>query len=132
MATAIEYIGIARKSGGIIMGEENARAMLRSGKARLLLVASDTSPAAKRRAEGYVFGRKVPLAETPYTKAELSAISGKPGCSMAVFSDLGLAERFAAALCAEYGEPYAQLAETLGRSLERRKARKSGKRRKNA
>ena len=134
MAEALRYIGVARMAGGIETGEENARALVRAGKAKLLLLAADASPGAKRRAEGYVYETKVPLVQTPYQKSEISAISGRPGCSMAAFTNLGLAAGFAEALCAEFGEQYRALAEALGARQERakRRAKESGKRRKNA
>ena len=132
MADALHLIGIARMGGNIEIGEENAKYAVKSGKACLLIVASDTSPGAKRRAEGYVFGCGVPLLETPYTKQQISEISGRPGCSMAAFLDLGLAAGFAEALRTEYGESYAPAAEQLAGRRERIRSRKgkSGKRRK--
>ncbi len=134
MADALGYIGVARMAGGIETGEENARALVRSGKAKLLIVAADASPGAKRRAEGYVFETNTPMVETPYQKSQISAISGRPGCSMAAFTNLGLAAGFAAALFAEYGAQYREIAESLGakQARARRRAKKSGKRRKNA
>ena len=134
MATALEYIGIARMGGGVETGEDNAKLLVKSGKARLLIVASDASDGAKKRAEGYVYGYPVPLIVTPYVKAEISAMAGKAGCSMAAFRDLGLARAFASALFAEYGEPYRETAEELETKWKRAKARggrKTGNRRKN-
>ena len=135
-ARALDYVGIARMAGGIETGEMNAKAFIKAGRAKLLLVASDTSDGARRRAEGYVYETKVPLVAVPYSKAELSAMSGRPGCSMAVFTDLGLAASFAEALCREYGAPYRELAQTLlekrTRARERARCGKKGKRRKNA
>ena len=135
-ARALDYVGIARMAGGIETGETNAKALIKAGKAKLLLVASDTSDGARRRAEGYVFGTKVPLVAVPYAKAELSAISGRPGCSMAAFTDPGLAAAFAEALYRECGAPYRELAEALvakrTRARERTCCGKKGKRRKNA
>ena len=135
-AKALDDVGIARMAGGIETGETNAKALVKAGKARLLLVASDTSDGARRRAEGYVFGTKVPLTAVPYSKAELSAISGRPGCSMAAFTDPGLAASFAEALYREYGAPYRELSETLAERQKRARERagngKKGKRRKNA
>ena len=135
-AKALEYVGIARMAGGIETGETNAKALIRAGRAKLLLVASDTSDGARRRAEGYVFGTGVPLANIPYSKAELSAMAGRPGCSMAAFTDLGLATAFAEALYREYGAPYRELSETLAERQKRARERagngKKGKRRKNA
>ena len=128
-AKALDYIGIARMSGRVETGETNAKALIKAGKAKLLLVASDTSDGARRRAEGYVFETKVPLVAVPYGKAELSAMSGRPGCSMAAFTDLGLAAAFTEALCREYGAPYRELAEALAE--KRARYGKKGKRRKN-
>ena len=132
MADAIAYLGIARKGGFVETGEEKAGALVKTGKARLLIVAADASPHARRRAEGYVYAPGVPLLVVPYTKAELSAASGRPGCSMAAFTDLGLAARFAGALAEEYGEQFREIAEGLAARQARVKTKvgKSGKRRK--
>ena len=134
MADALGYIGIARMGGGIETGEDNSKALVKSGKARLMIVASDASDGAKKRAEGYVYGTAVPLLVVPYTKAEISAISGRPGCSMAAFRDMGLASSFASALCAEYGEAFRETAKALEEKWKRarsRGGRKTGNRRKN-
>ena len=125
MSKALEYLGIARMSGNIELGEDNAAALVKAGKARMLIVASDTSDAAKSRAEGYVFGRSAPLVAVPFTKQEISEITGKAGCSMAAIRDLGLAKSFADALAAEYGEAYTDLAAALDAKLRKAKARKS-------
>lgn len=131
MSKALNYIGIARMGGSIEIGEENSRSLVKAGKAKLMIVASDTSDGAKRRAEGYVFGCGTPLIEVPYTKQEISKIAGRPGCSMAAFRDLGLAKSFVQALKAEYGEKYEEIAARLERSAERAKVRaKTGNRRK--
>ena len=131
MSKALRYLGIARMSGNIEIGEDNASALVKAGKARLLLVAKDTSDAAKQRAEGYVFGFSTPLAELPFTKSEISDMVGKPGCSMVAIRDLGLAKSFADALSAEYGEPYAALAAALDAKQKKIRTRKLTKGRKN-
>ena len=124
MSRALGYLGLARRGGNIEIGEENAKALVKSGKARLMCLASDASPGAKRRAEGYVFETNVPLTVLPFEKAEISDAVGRPGCSMAAFSDLGLAASFAAALESEFGGEYAPLAAALAAKRERAKARK--------
>jgi ribosomal protein L30E len=126
MSRALNYIGIARKGGAIELGENSAGALVKAGKAKLLIVAQDTSEAAKRRAEGYVFASRTPLLEVPFTKAQLSQISGKSGGSMAAFRDLGLASSFADALAAEAGERYGPVAAALREKLAAAKARKRG------
>ncbi len=101
MSEAIRYIGIARKAGAVDIGETNSGAAVRSGKARLLILASDASGNAQRRAENFVYGTGVPLVTVPYTKEELSDISGAAGCSMAAFTDIGLASAFISDLAEE-------------------------------
>ena len=125
MSKALNYLGIARMSGNIELGEDNAATLVKAGKARMLIVAGDTSDAAKRRAEGYVFGRSAPLVEVPFTKQEISEITGKPGCSMAAIRDMGLAKSFADSLAEEYGAPYTEVSAALGAKLAKMKARKS-------
>jgi len=103
MSEAIRYIGIARKAGAVDIGETNSGAAVRSGKARLLILASDASGNAQRRAENFVYGTGVPLVKVPYTKEKLSDISGAAGCSMAAFTDIGLASAFISDLAVEDG-----------------------------
>lgn len=139
MASGIQYIALARKAGMLELGEVASKALVKSGRARLMFVCADTSPGAKRRAEGYVFECGTPLIEVPYLKEEVSAATGRPGCSMAAFRDLGLAASFAAALRAEHGERYRETAEALEAKRARARLRagersrrdgKSGNRRK--
>ena len=131
MSKALNYLGIARMSGNLETGEDNAAALVKAGKARLLLVASDTSEGAKRRAEGYVFGFSTPLVELPFTKAEISGTVGKPGCSMVALRDLGLALSLTEALAAEDPERYGAAAALLREKREKIRTRKETKGRKN-
>ena len=130
MSKALHYLGIARMSGNLELGEDNAKALVKAGKARALLVASDTSEQARRRAEGYVYGFSTPLVDVPFTKAEIAQQVGRTGCSMVAIRDLGLARSFMAALAAEFGGDYESVAEALTAKLEKAKARKArGKKR---
>ena len=112
MSKALTYIGSARKAGAIELGETNSGAAVRGGKGRLLVLASDASENARSRAENFVYGRKTLLVSLPFTKAELSDITGVNGCSMAVFTDFGLASMFLSQL-AEDDPAYAQAAEEM-------------------
>jgi len=137
MSNALQYLGIAKKAGLLETGEENTHLAVKKGSARLLIVASNSSENAKKRASGYVWEGKLPITTVPYTKAEISSLTGKAGCSMAVILDAGLASSFASALFQEYGEQYGELAEDLKQRLDAEKSRKqrsvtksAGKRRK--
>ena len=127
MSKVLNYLGIARKSGSIETGEDNSSAAVKAGKARALIVASDTSDGAKRRAEGYVYETQCVLLEVPFTKLEIAEITGKTGCSMAAVTDLGLAVAIAKALADEYGEGYAGHYESLKTAQERVEKRRAEK-----
>ena len=127
MSKALNYLGIARKSGGMETGEDNSSGLVKAGKARVLLVASDTSDGAKRRAEGYVYETGTILVEVPFTKDEIAGITGKSGCSMAAITDLGLAGAFLKALADENPEKYLEGYERIKAIQQRVDKRKSEK-----
>lgn len=119
---AIRYLSIARKAGSLQLGEEDTGIAVRGGKAKLVLLALDASDNARRRAEGFVYGRKMPLVRLPYTKEEISFATGKGGCSMLAVTDIGLASSFLSALAQQDPERYAETAQAL--ELKREKADK--------
>lgn len=125
MSKALNYLGIARKAGWIELGEENTGIAARGGKARLVILASDASDNARRRAEGFAARTNTPLLTVPFTKAEISGITGKSGCSMAALTDIGLAHSFASALEREHGEAFSETSGLLGERLQRAKQRRN-------
>lgn len=112
MSEAIRYIGIARKAGAVDIGETNSGAAVRAGKARLLILAADASDNARRRAENFVYGTDTPLVRVPYSKEELTDITGVAGCSMAAFTDTGLASAFMSDL-SKNNEGFSEVASQL-------------------
>ena len=50
-----------RKAGRIALGEHDAGAAARAGKACLLLLAQDASDNARKRAEGFAYAAQAPL-----------------------------------------------------------------------
>ncbi len=118
MSNAINYLSIAKKAGALEMGETNAGAAVRGGKARLLLLASDASDNARRRAENFVYETNTPLVVTPFSKAQLSDATGANGCSMAAVTDIGLAAVFMSAL-AESEPSYKDTAELMVQKNEK-------------
>jgi len=123
MSNALNYIGLAKKAGAIEVGETNAGAAIRAGKGRVLFLASDASDNAKRRAEGFVNGTQTPLIVIPYSKADISQMTGIAGCSMAAFTDVGLAAVFMAAL-AEDEPSFKELAVLLAEKNQKMQLRK--------
>lgn len=100
---------------------------MKAGKAKTLIVASDTSDSAKRRAEGYVFETNTVLVEVPFTKLEIAGITGKVGCSMAAITDLGLAAAFVKALNAECDGKYSEAQQRLSEAQQRAESAKPPK-----
>ncbi len=123
MNKALNYIGLAKKAGAIEIGETNAGAVIRAGKGRVLVLASDASDNARRRAENFVYGTQTPLITLPFTKEELSKMTGVGGCSMAAFTDIGLAAAFMAAL-AENEPSFIETANLLAQKNEKAQMRK--------
>lgn len=117
MADPRNYIGIAKKAGAIEIGETNSGAAVRSGKAKLLVLASDASDNARRRAENFIYGRKTRLVVLPYSKEELCSMTGRSGCSMAAFTDTGLAAAFLEKL-AEIDPTYREAANAVAEKNE--------------
>lgn len=140
MDRILRYFGIARKAGYLELGEEDTGAAVRAGKAKVVLLAADASDNAKSRAEGFVHGRNTLLLRVPCSKEEISAATGKGGCSMAAVTDIGLAESMVAALAetdsAAYGAAAQELEARRRKAMQRRaeadahaRNRKTGKRR---
>ncbi|MDO4749927.1 MAG: 50S ribosomal protein L7 [Eubacteriales bacterium] len=127
MNKALQYLGIARKAGFLETGADNCGKAVRAGKVRLLMLASDASDNARRRAESFVFGRRTPFVILPATKEELTAITGRVGCTVLAFTDIGLARHFADALAQENMQ-YAGLAADLAEKEAKMQQRGSDKR----
>ncbi len=106
----LNLLGLMRKANAIAVGETNTGGAVRAGKAKLLLLASDSSDNARRRAEGFTHGRNVMTAELPFTKDEIAAHVGVPGCSMAAITDIGFANAFVKSLAAAVPDGYEELA----------------------
>ena len=124
MDKAAQYLGIMRKAGKLEIGETDAGAAVKAGKAKLLFLAQDASDNARRRAETFVYGRGTPLTRLPYPKEVISGRVGKSGCAMAAVTDLGLAAAFASALAGEDPEAYGALAARLNEQKEKADTRK--------
>ena len=86
----LKFLGLMRRANALQVGENNAGEAVRGGKAKLLLLASDASENAKKRAESFVGGRSCLLLELPFTKEELSAALGLGGSSMAARRPMSL------------------------------------------
>lgn len=95
MDKSMGYLSLAAKAGRLSVGADNCINALKRKKAKLIVLASDASPNAVKRAEGMLFGREIPLIRTVRTKDELAQACGKHGpVAIAAILDDGLAEAF--------------------------------------
>ncbi len=102
----LKFLGLMRRANALQAGENNTGEAVRAGKAKLLLLASDASENARRRAEGFAAGRDLPLSTLPFTKEEIASAVGLSGGSMAAVTDLGFASALLKALAEEEPERY--------------------------
>ncbi len=139
---ALNLLGLMRKANALRIGEEDTGSAVREHAAKLVLLASDASDNAKKRASGYMYGSKAPLIRLPFTKEEISEHVGKSGCSMAAVCDIGFADALMKLLCGISPTEYGEAAQTIQRRAQeskkrrndssREKNKRTGKRRSNA
>jgi ribosomal protein L7Ae-like RNA K-turn-binding protein len=121
----LKFLGLMRRANALQVGENNTGEAVRAGKAKLLLLASDASENAKKRAESFVGGRSCLLLELPFSKEELSSALGLGGCSMAAVTELGFANALIKRLQELDPERYADAAEEVARRFSKAERRKS-------
>lgn len=120
----LDLLGLMRRANAIQIGETNAGAAVRGGKAKLLLLASDASENARRRAEGFLHGRNAIGLTLPFTKEEISSHVGVGGCSMAAVTDIGFANALMKSLATLAPEEYSAAAEEVERRFFKAERRK--------
>lgn len=128
---ALNYLGLMRKAGMLELGETGAGAAVKSGKAKLLLLAPDAGENSKHRAESFVYGRNTQLVVLPFTRDELSKYVGKANTVMAAVTDGGFAEAFMNTLAA-IDPKYEEQARLTADKNRRAAQRKQGMRRNDA
>ena len=123
MDKALNYLALARKGGLAELGEEPVGAMCRTGKAYLVMVASDASDHTWRRAKSFVAGTEQQCIRLKATKEEMGFVVGRQSLAIAAITDPALALALVKAL----GEPekHKQVLEVLTAKAERAKKRQS-------
>lgn len=124
---ALGLLGLMRRANAIQIGEDNTGETVKAGKAKLLVLASDASENAQKRAESFISGRNTVKVVLPHTKDELSQALGIGGCSMAAVTEIGFANALMKLLKTENGEMYGQAADELEARFEKNERRKSEK-----
>ena len=88
---ALNYLSLARKGGMAELGEEPVGDISRSGKAYVILVASDASDHTWRRAKAYAAGTEQQCVRLPYSKEEMGEAIGRESLAIAAITDAPLA-----------------------------------------
>lgn len=120
----LNLLGLMRKANAIAVGETNTGGAVRAGKAKLLLLAADASDNARSRARGFTHGRDIVTVTLPFTKDEIAAHVGVPGCAMAAITDIGFANAFMKSLAAAVPDGYDESAAEIQRRFEKADRRK--------
>ena len=75
-------LGLARKAGALIKGNEIVHEAIRTNKAALVLLACDTSDGSKKKLYTACSFYKTPIREIPHTKSSLAtALGGSTDCA---------------------------------------------------
>ena len=101
MDKALNYLSLARKAGFAELGEEPVGAIARTGKAYVILVASDASDHTWRRAKSFAAGTQQQCVRLNCTKDAMGEAIGRSALAIAAITDPALA----LALVESLGQP---------------------------
>ena len=123
MTQGMNYLALARKARLCEVGEEPVGAAARSGKAYLIVVASDASDHTWRRAKSYAAGTDQQCIRLEATKDEMGFHVGRTSLAIAAITDVALALAMVQAL----GQPekYADALAVLSAKAEKAKKRRA-------
>ena len=91
MDKALNYLALARKAGLAELGEEPVGGAARSGKAYVIVVASDASDHTWRRAKSFAAGTAQQCIRLPYSKDEMGLAIGRESLAIAAITDAAMA-----------------------------------------
>ena len=98
MDKALNYLALARKGGMAELGEEPVGGAARSGKAYVILVASDAGDHTWRRAKAFAAGTDQQAIRLPYTKDEMGMATGRTALAIVAVTDISMALALVSAL----------------------------------
>lgn len=121
MNEILTFVGLMRRSGHLAVGADDVAESCAKGRARLVLLPTDTSANTVKWMESAVERKEVPILRPGFTKTELGEALGVGSCAVAAVCDTG----FAIALSKKLEMP--QLTADLEQKLAREKRRKAKK-----
>ena len=98
----LSFIGLMKKAGALVSGEENCGKTCRAKKAVYIYLASDSSENCRKKAASFAGTGNVPLRELPFTKSELAITLNTGECALICCTDNGFSSALEKKL-EEYG-----------------------------
>ena len=122
MDKTLNYLALARKAGLAELGEEPVGGAARSGKAYVIVVASDASDHTWRRAKAYAAGTTQQCIRLSYTKDEMGLAIGRESLAIAAITDCPMALALVQSLPEQ--EKYAEAVQVLTEKVQKQTQRK--------
>ena len=123
MDKVLNFLGMCKRAGSLVTGEDGALGAARSGEAKLVLLASDAAENTSKKAGFYAESCSVVLVRLPYDKDALGDMLGRRVCAIMAVTDKNFAKSFLEKLAAEY-MGYDAALEELTEQLKSRKERR--------
>lgn len=113
MNRSLQLLGIAKKAGLLAVGGDAVGAASRAGKVWLVVLASDASESALRRARYDTGICRAEYVIAPFTKFELGNVTGRGSPGMLAILDAGLSAGFMRGLAESEPDRYGETASLL-------------------
>ncbi len=123
MDKTLNFLGLCKRAGALVTGEDGVSGALRSGEAKLVMTASDTAENTRGKAEYLAELRGVTAIRLPYDKDSLGELLARRVCAVLAITDKNLAGAFMQKLVAADGS-YAPAAKALEERLKSRRERR--------
>jgi len=119
MDKALNFLGMCKRAGKLLTGEDGVAGAARGGEACLILTASDTASNTSKKALNLSEWGGVPHVRLPWDKDTLGELLDKRVCAILAVTDEGLAAAFLEKLAAQWPE-YAESAALLNQKPSRK------------
>lgn len=129
MNNILGMLGMMRKASRLCLGEDDCTDALMHGKARLLILPSDSDEKVHKNADLLLRGHSAVKVVLPFDQGALAAAVGLERCKMMAVTDLGFSQAFMKKLKEEYPGMFDtefRLIEEKFQKTERRKVEKPG------
>ena len=94
MNAALSFLGLAKRAGRLVIGEESVKLEARANKTKLILTASDAGDSLKKRADNFARMAKCAHTTLPFSKDELGMLLGRGPPGILAITDNGMAKAF--------------------------------------